>query len=98
MDVVWGVVLGVDPVTMADSFAYPSGVVDDIAIDITELVPFEAGDNYIRPYIIIGGLTYYGQEQSFNTSMWTQRADFAGEAWRDAISFSINGKGYVGLG
>ena len=33
-----------------------------------------------------------------NTEKWTKIADFPGEARYDAIAFSVNGKGYVGLG
>lgn len=33
-----------------------------------------------------------------NTSTWSDKASFPGEARNNAVAFSINGKGYVGLG
>ena len=74
--------------------------------------PGDAGENAVS--FVIGSKAYVGtgylyknyQNEYFDdfwqydseTEIWTKIADFPGDARNEAISFSANGKGYVGLG
>ncbi len=47
-----------------------------------------------------GGETYLNDfwEYDPTNNVWTQKADFPGSARYDAVSFAVNGKGYIGAG
>jgi hypothetical protein len=55
----------------------------------------------IRAYAIINGQTYYGKTLTYNTAnrgSWRRLANFPGPFRKFPVSFTVNGKGYVGCG
>ena len=53
---------------------------------------------YIRAYAVNSAVTAYGNELSFTTPYWIQKADFCGTGKYRAVGFSISDKGYIGTG
>lgn len=52
----------------------------------------------MKKIILIISLTFLQINLCFSQKIWERKADLIGEARNSAMSFSINGKGYVGLG
>jgi len=49
---------------------------------------------------ISGANQYQKDFYEFDSSAnkWTRKADFSGSARENAVGFSVNGKGYIGIG
>lgn len=99
----YGIVWGVEsqPTIEEQSFISKSSTSSDgSVISFTERVTdLQVGENYIRPYLIIGGIIFYGEELLFKIEdVWIRRSDFPGQPQTGPAVFSIDGKGYVGAG
>ncbi|MFK7948434.1 MAG: hypothetical protein AB8G11_12660 [Saprospiraceae bacterium] len=69
--------------------------VDTFGIVLPNLI--EDTDYYARAYVIQNGNVIYGNVISFQTrDIWVRKADFVNSS--NPVSFSLNGKGYMGNG
>jgi uncharacterized protein (TIGR02145 family) len=53
---------------------------------------------YIKAYAINSNGIGYGEETTFTTLLWTQKANFGGIERNVAVGFAIGDKGYIGTG
>jgi len=95
---VWSTSPGVNLVNSIKISIAPPGNSVDFDFKITGLA--ESTTYYFNTYLLTESGVVYGTEKSFVTAKgpWKQIADFPGTPRTNAIAFTINGKGYVGLG
>ncbi|MFK7808284.1 MAG: Kelch repeat-containing protein [Saprospiraceae bacterium] len=101
----YGIVWGVEPQPNIedDQFIFiskSSAIADGTPIIFTELLTdLESHCTFIRPYLNIGGLVLYGQEECFTVeNIWLRKMDLPGESRVEPSFLSINSKAYFGLG
>ncbi len=99
----YGIVWGTAPLPTIEEQRFlskSSTTSDGTTITFTErLTDIQPGDNFIRPFLIIGGLVLYGQQTIYKVEgVWIRRSDLLGQSQSGPSVFSINGKGYLGAG
>ena len=97
----YGIVWGIEPkATIEEDHFLSKGstTIDGDSLSFNGLITgLQPAFNYLRPYLIIGGLCFYGSEECLVIDdVWTQKEDFPGiYPIRNATVFSIDSVAYI---